>query len=99
MCRYNNIYFLKNNQRFYCSDDGKPPKYQHMIILNKIKKYIIIFLFDQLEACKVMRVDQLNADKNMWVKIFKKKILNYYLRDRFYPDVDFYGRKNGKIII
>ena len=26
------------------------------------------FPFDQLETCKMMRVDQLNADKNMWVK-------------------------------
>jgi len=33
----------------------------------KVNK-IIIFPLNQLQACKVMRVEQLNADKNMWVK-------------------------------
>mgnify|MGYP006944982962 CR=1 FL=1 len=49
-----------------------------------------------------MPVDQLNAGKNMWVKNirFKKKFFNYFLQDRFYKDVEFYGWKdNGKIII
>ena len=36
-----------------------------------------------------MRVDQLDAGKNMCVKNirFKKKILNYFLQNIFYPDI------------
>ena len=31
--------------------------------------------------------------KKTWVKNirFKNKFLNYFLQDRFYPDVEFYG--------
>ena len=35
--------FTIYQQRFYCSDDGKPPKYQHMIILNKIMKNTLFY--------------------------------------------------------
>ena len=47
---------------------------------------LIIFPFDRLEAPKVMRVDQLNAGKNMWVNNipFKTKFFNYFLQDTFY---------------
>ena len=44
-----------------------------------------------------MRVDQLNErkikEKKTWVKNirFKSTFLNYFLQDRFYPDVAFYG--------
>ena len=56
----------------------------------------------------MMRVDQLNdvqpIIKNMWVKKipYKKKVLNYFLQDRFYPDGSIYGsstdekRKNNR---
>jgi len=49
------------------------------------------FPSDQLEACKVMRVDQLNADKYMLVKRLrlKRKFLNYFFQDIFYPEVEF----------
>jgi len=47
-------------------------------------------LFDQLEALKVIRVDQL---KNTWVKNirYKNTFLKHFLQDRFYPDLEFYG--------
>ena len=46
-----------------------------------------------------MRVDQLNErklkEKKTWVKNirFKNTFLNYFLQDRFYPDLEFYGWK------
>ena len=30
---------------------------------------------------------------------FKNTFVNYFLQNRFYPDVEFYGRKNGQKII
>ena len=46
------------------------------------------FPFNQWEARKVMRVGQLNRINNTWVNNirFKKKFLNYFLQDSFYPD-------------
>ena len=46
-------------------------------------------LVDQLEAFKVMRVDQL---KNTWVKIpdLEIHLEIIFIQDRFYPGVEFY---------
>jgi len=43
----------------------------------------------------MMRVYQLNKT---WVKISYLEIsfLNYFLQDRFYPDVEFYGGKKWR---
>jgi len=53
-----------------------------------------------------MRVDQLHAGKNMWVKYpILEEIFNLFLYDRFYPDVEFYAiellwmKNSGKAII
>mgnify|MGYP006945004123 CR=1 FL=1 len=41
-------------------------------------------------------VDQLEADKNIRSKM---KFLNYFLQDRFYPYVEFYGWKTTEKMI
>jgi len=52
------------------------------------------FLVDQLEAPKVMRVDQLkNTAKNIR---FKNVFLSCFLQDRLYPHVEFYEKKTEK---
>ena len=55
-------------------------KYLKIMMFGFIFLWIILFLFDKLEALKVMRVDQLNAGRKTLVKNirFKNTFLNYF---------------------
>ena len=58
-------------------------------------------IFPHLDNCysvwHIFFVNQLAARKvKKKVLRFKKKILNYFLHDRVYPDIDLYGRKNNR---